>query len=500
MSRPLDLHQPQRQNPFGVAVIFVKNLRIAINIFISVFFVQFGTSFNFFSVSIYSIAGVILVLFLVLSYYQYRRFLFYIEDDKFVLEEGVFRRDKMTIPFDRIQSVNLTQNLIQQILNVTALKVDTAGSKLKEMEIVALDKAYAKKLQKHLLELKHQSLGAEQQEEGATDFSTQTDVKQEPLLRLSVVDVLKVGVTENHLRNGLILFAVINGYIWQFEDYILKPFEGYIDEATDRVFAYGLIVVPISVILFLIIGILFSIVQSFLKYFNLRFFANRKGVSMQSGLLKKAEYNIPVNKIQYIKWSSNPLRKLIGYKTITIKQAGSEEASDRKSLQIPGAKEFQVDTVLDFFFKERKLEAQGAVKAHWLLASQLSFFVSIVPVGALIVGGFWITQLWYVVPVVLLAIIWLCYQYYKTVSLSWNKELIMLSKGYVFPKTYYLKFYKMQNVELRQSFLQKPRGLAHLVFYSAAGNLRLPHIPLEKAEVLYNYILYKVESSNQSWM
>jgi putative membrane protein len=508
MHKPLDLDKPQRQNPFGVAVIFVRNLRIALNIFISVVFVQFGTKMDFLSLSIYAIAGILVLLFLLLSYYQYRKFFFYIEDDKFVLEEGVFKRDKMTIAFDRIQSVNLSQNIIQQILNVTALKVDTAGSKAKEMEIPALDKAYARALQKRLLELKQQRI-AEEGEDTAEDLAlTELDeailedrgLGEKPLVKLSMLDVLRVGLTENHLRSGLILFAVINGYIWQFEDYILKPFEQYLGETKDNILAYGLILVPISIVLFLVIGVLFSVIQSVLKYFNLRFYANAKGVRMTSGLFKKAEYNIPVNKIQYIKSGSNPLRKAVGYRTITVKQAGSEEASDKKSLQIPGAREDQLSTVLDFFFEERHLENQGNARAHALLFTQLSFYISVLPTIGLGIAGYWYPLAWYAIPAVIALVLFFSFKYYKSVGVHWNAEMLTLNKGYVFPKTYFLKFFKMQNVSLRQSFLQKPRGLAHLVFHTAAGDLRMPHMPYETAKQLYDYMLYRIESSNESWM
>jgi putative membrane protein len=508
MSKELNLHEPQRQNPFGVAVIFYKNLRIAINIILPFAVVNLGGKMSFWQISIYGISSIVLLLFLILSYFQYRRFFFYVEDDRFVLEEGVFKRDKITVAFDRIQSVNLNQNIIQQILGVTGLKVDTAGSKSKEMEIPALNKAYARALQAELLKRKEETIGEAEDAEAITEDGIATKPKErrtaiehgEPLLKLSFKDVLRVGITENHLRSGLILFAVINGYIWQFEDYILKPFEDYIDNTTNTILAYGLIIVPISIMLFFIIGMLFSTIQSALKYFNLRFYANEKGVQLKSGLLKKAEYQIPFNKIQYIKWATNPLRNLIGYKTITVKQAGSEEATDKNSLQIPGAKQQQLETVLDFFFPQREGLEDNTAVSHWLLASQLTFWTSLVPVTGLIIGGFFLSWLWYPIPLVILFVFFFSYKYYKSIQLKWNAELLVLERGYVFPKRYILKFYKLQNVALSESFLQRPRGLAHLHLHTAAGDLRMPHLDKVTAEKLYNYILYKIESSEKNWM
>ncbi len=498
----LQLEEPKRQSPVGVAVIFFRNLRIAVNILVTAIFVQFGTAFSILGLSIYQIAIILGIIFLIISYLQYRRFFFFVKDDKFIIEKGLISRDKITIPFDRIQTVNIRQNIIQQLLSVVALKIDTAGSKGKEMEIAALEKSYARELQKFLIEKKE--LESEDADEATTEkkekpFEISSEGK-EPLVHLGLTELLKVGLTENHLRSGIFLFAVINGYIWQYEEYLLKPFEPFLKEQANNILAQGLILVPLALVLFVVISVVFSLIQTLLRYYDLRFYVNLKGVQLKSGLLRRNEYQIPVNKIQQIKWKSNPLRAWVKLRTLVIKQASSEETSDKQSVSVPGSSPRQLITVLQEFFPERSKKILTTLAPQNLLFIQLAVWLAIIPSFVLGASYFFNAPLYWLTPVYLLLAIFFIYRYYHSVKLVLMPEVLELKKGWFYPSATYVKFYKLQNVKLKQSIFQKRRKLMSITFYTAAGDVTMPHLKAEEAKAIYNYCLYKIESSTQSWM
>lgn len=500
----IDLAEPKRQSVVGIAVIFFKNLRIAINIFISLIAVSYGLQFSLLGLDLIDIAILVTVIFFVISYFQYRRFFFYVVDDKFIIEKGLFSRDKITIPFDRIQTVNITQNLIQRVLKVVAVKIDTAGSAQRELEISALESKYARELQGFLIERKH---GVDKPDEGEEfDGGTvldKTDIlgsSTPPLVTLSFRQLLLVGITENHLRTALVVFAVLNGYLWQYEEYLLKPFEPLIQEQANFLLARWLVVLPIAVLLLLVVAISISIAQVILKFYGLRFFVNERGVQLISGLLKRSEYQVPVNKIQYIKWTSNPLRRLIGIKTLTVKKAASEEQGDRQGIKVPGCRPDQIKKVFDQFFPERVEGGFYWLRAHKLLFLQLGIWMGLVP--AFILLGFtfihWglsIVGILYL-PVALFFI----NRYYSSVRMAINKDVVVLQKGWIYPNYLMFKLGKLQDVSFHQSIFQKRRKLASLRFYTAAGDTRMVHIPESEAMQIYNYAIYKIESYEGGWM
>lgn len=503
----LNLNEPQRQSLVGVAVIFFKNLRVAANIFISVILVQFGTEISFWGLGLKEVGFIIAALFLIISYLQYRRFYFYVVDDKFIMEKGLLSRDRITIPFDRIQTVNLNQNIIQQVLGVMAVKVDTAGSSEKELEISALPKSYARELQNFLIEKKEET----KQEKGEPEAELDEPVGEtkntldlgakRPLVTLPIKDLLLVGLTENHLRTGLLVFAVINGYVWQFEEYLLKPFEPFLEEQANTFMASWLILLPIAVIVFLIISVLISMIQSALKYFNLEFFVDAKGVQLVSGLLKRAEYQIPNNKIQYLKWKSNPLRKLIGLRTLAVKQASPEDAGGTKGVvRVPGCRDEQLEVVLDTFYPQALEGTYTHYLPNQLLRLQHTIYFGIIP-SILITGLGWFGWIFSLGALLYLPLaLFFIKKYFYSVSMMVSSEMLILKKGWVFPTRVAMPLYKLQNVKLTQSIFQKQRNLASLTFYTAAGVEGFKHLPFEEAVELYDFLLYKIEVEDRGWM
>lgn len=77
----------------------------------------------------YWIAGAagLLLLLCGASYLQWRRFGFWLEQDRIIIRSGLLFRGEKTIYYSRIHSVNVEQPLIQRLLGVAQLKIETPG-------------------------------------------------------------------------------------------------------------------------------------------------------------------------------------------------------------------------------------------------------------------------------------------------------------------------------------------------------------------------------------
>jgi len=418
----LELSKPQRQSILGVAVIFFSNLRKAFNFFLAVVFVNLGTKFRILSLGLEEWAYILSAVFLVISYLQYLKFTFYIKGDNFVIEKGVFSQEKINVPFARIQTVNTHQNIIQRILGVVGLKIDTAGSIQNEIQIPALSKKHAQQLREYLMERKYELKEESQVQDEEESSQASTDsaigslkIDAKPILELSLKDLLLVGLTQNHFRSGLFLFAIVNGYVWQFEDFLLKPFESYLEETAESFLAQWIILLPFAVFLFLIISVLASLVGTALTHFQFKFFLGEDGMRMSSGLISKNTFNVPFGKIQYFKWESNPLRALIGFYTLRIKQAGTEAINDRKLISIPGIKARSLINVLDRQYPDRKKVAYQSFQVNSLLFIQLSIWLGAIPTLAALVLNFFVAEIIWLYPLFFLylaLVLFFSYRYF----------------------------------------------------------------------------------------
>ncbi len=497
----LQLHQPQRQAPLGVIIMFFQNLRRAINFVLAVVVVNFGRDFSWLGMG-YTEWGIIFAaFFLVYSFLQYRKFYFYVSGDNFVIERGVLKQEKINVPFGRIQSVNTKQNVIQRLLNLVGLKIDTAGSQQQEINIPALSKAYAKELRDYLMEKRYEHL--EEAEESEEEISSSNVGQREPLLRLSIADLFKVGFTQNHLRSGLILFAIVNGYIWEFEEYLIKPFEPYLEETAQTFVGKGFILFPIGLLAFVIISVIASLITTVLRYYNFSFYLGSEGLDIESGLLNRNSYNVPYEKIQYFFWESNPLRRIIGYRTLKVKQAGSQAVNERKLIGIPGLKARALLRIIQMQYPDRKSGRYTYYRPHRLLFIQRLVWLALVP--SLLLSTLLYFQdldlIFYIpIPLFFALVVFLSYKYWRSIRIRVNAGYVEIQKGYVFPKRILVPNYKLQNLSLNQSFLQAWRGLKSFQFHTAAGTLSISHLPAEDSESLYNYLLFCIESSSEKWM
>lgn len=135
--------QPQLQSPVGIFLIFLssayKSLR---GLWVLGAYIIFGKIsgeiLNFILVgAVFLAVGLI-----IFSFLSYKRFVFHIDYDKseFILKQGVFNSSQTAIPFDRIQQVYFKRNLLQRLINVYEVVIDTAGSKAEEVKIKALSR------------------------------------------------------------------------------------------------------------------------------------------------------------------------------------------------------------------------------------------------------------------------------------------------------------------------------------------------------------------------
>ena len=153
MNKSVDFSQPQRQSLPGILVMFANSLQKTVRALwpmLLIWLVKFDTlnKLVFFG----SVAGVV-VLIGVISYLQYLFFTFHIDEEngEFVIQKGVLNKTRITIQLHKIQQVNINQSLIQRLVGVHKLEIDTAGSDKKEASISAISHELATILKERLI-------------------------------------------------------------------------------------------------------------------------------------------------------------------------------------------------------------------------------------------------------------------------------------------------------------------------------------------------------------
>jgi putative membrane protein len=490
----IDFSVPTRQSGVAILLILYKTVQVVFRQLVPGFIVIFlgeseKKSDQFFYLAM-GIAGISLIISLV----NYFRTYFLVSGTDLILHSGVIKHKKTTIPFTRIQSVNFEQNVVHQFFNVYKVKIDTAGSDKNEFEFHALDQHTAASLRDLVLTFKVPETDAPTSEE----VKSMTAPHAETLLNLSETEVLKVGLTMNHLRSGGLIFLF---FFWIYEQLSEIQPEQNLPDDWDMTLFENMSLVLFAIGIIFLASVVISVIRAFATYHNLKMDRIEGGFKVYSGLITRKEVSARDPKIQYVSWSDNPLRRMIRMYQLTLHQVISNELKSESKIQIPGCSFSKVQGILHFVFPETEVHQIQTNRVH---RAYLYRFITIMGgVGATIATLLWVTAYtsaaFVVVIIALYAIISRLLSY-KKIRFGFHKDIFYLKKGTFGNVFTLIDVRKVQSVSYTQSPYQKKRDLCTCTLHTAAGSLTIPYIPKDTAVSLLDFTLWRVETSKISWM
>ncbi len=486
--------EPKRQHPMAWVSVFVKNLYTLVRSFWPV---AAGLAF---SSDVFQYAGWVGAGVLVLNGFaalvEHRFFKYHLTHDALVVQSGWIQKERMVIPFDRIQAVHMHQSAWQQALGLCGLKVDTAGSGGSELDFAALNRETA-------LELRALLSGRVQPDSPAEALQVESNQATEvpPLMELNARKLFKVGLTQNHLRNGLIAFGAIMTVLEPLERWWGTWLESFPEWAVLLLaLAWVVLIVP-ALVLFVFLAVFVSVVSAWIQYFRLRLEIQDDELSLQSGLLRRNEFRIPLSKVQLLDWRSTWLRRKLGLETLQIHQAKAQADGGAKGvgLTIPGLEAEHSQRIVEAVFPQWNPERVEGFRPDRYLRYRL-FVIALVPLIPLSLV-FGMTALFGVV-----ALSWGVFRWFTTrrkfngYRASTDGHGVLIESGWWFKRRTLLQWHQLQRVSFHQNKIHEPRGLAHITLHSAAGSRTIRFIPVSDAKRLMDYAAYRIESYDGSWM
>lgn len=448
---------------------------------------------------IYIGTGILAAVFIVHSILHYLYFYFQFTENEFVITKGYLKKVRIAIPYERIQSVNSKQNVLQQLLKVQTIEIDTAGSAKKEVQLIAIDSETAILLQEQLSHRKKS--GAQTDSEGDTEPAAQQEPEKKLILRLDFGDLIKIGISENHLKSAVLVLVLVSGFIQQIQDVSKDFLANYEDDVKSYMLQAGVMMIVSVVIFVLLVGTIYSMLRVILVYFNLSFYKVHDRFQLKQGLLNKKEWTIPYTKIQVFVWGTNPLRKIMDFVTLQFVLAASSNYDQKQNILVPGVSSKKKEQVMNEIFGVERVDAILRFKPrniffirHFLLWGLFPVVLAAIffynELAFLIAGPAWL---------ILFAVI---------ASLKKKKHELRLSenhiesvRGIVGEQIAVMMQFKVQSVKFKQSIIQQWRGSATIILYTAGGfSIRIPFMEYQDAVHLYNLLLFKVENSQEAWM
>ncbi len=484
--------EPSRQSPIAILVILAKLIRALIGQFWFVLVLLLlgrrpGSNNQFLlwmmlAGAVFSIGRSLVIYF---------RTHFYIQDGEFILEKGGFTRSRLSVALDKIQTITFQQTFVHRIFNVVSVEMDTSGSKGSEISINALDRKKADELREYLLAWKKENAAPE-----SGDASIPLEKAPETtLLRLNFGDLLRIGLSQNHLRSGGILLGLAFSFSENLEPILGKSTFDYLTEelglSLNVFWSFALWIA----LFFLIVSVFATLILTAVRFYGLRFVRTGDGFRLEAGLLTRREQAAYLPKIQYLRWTANPLQRLLGLFNLRLYQAAGHELSTKQTLQVPGCYQPQVDAVREAYFPGAGELTWSWYRPHRLYFDQRLFFIGLLPLIGLVVKTA-IDFSWPWLAICLLwppVTAWWQWQLFRRKRYGLSPEGLWNHSGFFNSVQTLLLWRNVQAVSVERSLIEARHQLVDLTFYTASGSVHIENIAQETGYKLRDYVLAKVE-------
>jgi putative membrane protein len=447
----------------------------------------------------------LLALLIISSFLQYWFFKYKQQDQKVLINDGVFKKNHRVIQFDRIQNINILQPLYFRPFSLVTLQIETAGAKGNEADLAGISREFAEFLKNQVL-LQQQLTNNDPADNQDQAENTQV------IAQASLLDLMKYGVSSNGIFWFFIFLAPMLGLADDFlekiftkEDFV-KMTE-FVGGGTSGEFIVLLGMLSITLLLMFC----FSILGAILRYFRYQLTLDqlvsnpeKSTLKRSSGLLTSYEESLKLQKIQTLISQSNFIGRWLKVNNLILGQVSNSQnnAKNKKSLfVIPARTDSELADLQKVVFGDAPSEIQtkGINRRYIYKTIALKILMPSLLICSTIYftgGPIWLLALPVLLSLLMLPLVirrWKAYQYGMKDGYGQFQRGLFGFRHILFP------LYKVQRAEVRQSPIQRRRNLATLKIYLASNRIQMQYIPFEEAHRWLDIISRQIEGKHRAW-
>ncbi|HKH27990.1 MAG TPA: PH domain-containing protein, partial [Sphingomicrobium sp.] len=292
--------------------------------------------------------AVLLLLFMAASLFLYwRRFEYRVGENEIRIDSGILNRTHRSIPFDRIQDVDITQGPLARVLGLAKVKFETGGTAGEEegvLQAILLERA--QELRTLIRARRGQSapVGSDAPAEAAPADTL-------PIYAMDLKRLLLAGT----FNFSLAVFAGLFGLTQTFGDVLgFDPFSRRFwlsllsagDPIRDYIIAHQVAAVLAGAVLLVLIGVVTGVVRTVLTDFGFRLDRTGVGLRRRRGLLTRTDVTLPVNRAQAAVIATGPVRDRLGWRELRLQSLAKDEGSRGAHVVAPLARDDEVGEIL----------------------------------------------------------------------------------------------------------------------------------------------------------
>ena len=403
----------------------------------------------------YMIIGISILIFIniLVVFIGWFKEVYKIENGFIYAKEGIFVVKYISIPFEKVQTVDISESAFQRIFKVCKIQIETSGGDAleKEFEVIVL--------KKEALQIKDAVLIKK-------DNSNQVNIeKEESSYNIGLKYIFIASITSTQFTIG---FSIIFSPIVFLQDLVpdeyvttaIQGVEGFVEQYTGESILYKVLV---GVIFLVIISFVLSFIAMMLKYYNFSLIRKDKSLKISYGLLSKKEVTIPINRILSISVKEGIVRKIFGFCEVKISSIGYGDDLGEKAMLCPLIKKRELYILLEKVLPEFKLNNDFESVSKNAKFSYLGLY-ELIELGICIVITIFIDYgyLSFVVP--LITFIFYYFQY-KENGIDYSEKVLYIRKRKIALYTYILPKNRIQSIGTISNYFSRRKSFCRLEVY-----------------------------------
>ena len=464
----------------------------------------------------YALLGAVglLVFGIIATFLYWTRFEFRIGSDDIRVDSGIINRTHRSIPFDRIQDVEITQGPLQRLLGLARVTFETGGGS-------ATAGAEQGVLQAITLERANQIRAlVRSRRSGVHDVEASRPAEDEEaaVYAMSLGRLLRAGAFNFSLAvlAGLLGVSQTFGDAFGFDPLSPRFWRGLLATSAPLqafLVSHRAITAAAGVGVLVLIGLATGIVRTVLRDYGFRLDRTDVGLRRRRGLLTRTDVTLPVKRAQAVVVRTGPVRNLFGWRELKLQSLAREEDGKDDHVLAPLATDDEVATIVARLGWRPPHGDVGWIRvsrayvwARLVALSPLLVIVVVQAAAAVLVARAWwdattagagVDGVPVLVPtLVMLALIaaavlsrWLDWAH---TSYALDGDRLLIRSGWWRRRLVILPIANIQSIDLAESFVSRWLGVATLRFGVAGGGIgghAIPAMPRAAARLLRDDLL-----------
>lgn len=424
---------------------------------------------------------------------HWRRFEYRVGADEIRIDSGIVSRTHRSIPFDRIQDVDISQGPIGRLIGLARVEFETGGSaggKDDDGALAGIALARAEALRD---QVRARSAPGGMVAAIDADASSETPA----VFAMDFRRVLLAGVFHFSLAVIVGLFGIIQtiGDVAGFDFFTRRFWRQALDAGSpiaDLIPGYQLVAALAGAVLVIALGITAGVTRTVVRDFRFRLDRTSTGLRRRRGLLTLTDVTLPIRRIQAAIIGSGPVRDHLGWSELKLQSLASDEGTKGDHVVAPLARSEEIATIfskLEWRLLDPSVPWSEISPAYaWGFTATVALLLIPLFIQSLVMP--WIGLSGLVFIAVLITTRWLCWRRFRY---ALDAERLLIRSGWWRRRLIILPLTSVQSADVTENIFSRRFGVAAVTFGVASGrgysSHRIPAVNREIAHTLRRQVL-----------